>query len=134
MPAPTCYCIVCETQTSKRQSLSIEFNGKKGRACRTHPEVAESLKEKFESATNKKLLQEAEENIRVMSLVTFISVQRFVNPLFLTEYYLHKVGHNYGKNTEALVRKELEAKPPLMPEDVATSIMLYSTLMQKKLK
>jgi len=132
MPAPTCTCIVCGNQTSKRQSLAIEVNGQTGRACRNHPEVAEYLQKKFESVENEKALQQAEETIRCISLTSFIRVQQYMNPIFPTEYYLRNVRAKYGVGTEQKVREELAATKPMTDTDVVSSILAYSTLVGKK--
>ena len=77
MPVPTCTCMICGKETTKRQTLLIQPYG---RICRNHPEVEEH-QEKMAEAEAK--FQEAKKNIEsarkidnMMSTLAYVSIIR----------------------------------------------------------
>lgn len=131
MPTPTCNCIVCGIQTSKRQSISITYQGVTGRACRTHPEVAEYLQKQFESEKTEKQMKSVNTVLQVMVLTSFIEVQKFINPLFIEHYYIRRIKHVYGEEVQKKVIEEVSKRKPLSSEDIAAAMLAYQQLLPR---
>lgn len=132
MPAPTCTCIVCGNQTSKRQSLRITHKGEAGRACREHPEVIAYIQSQFESEENEKHMKSVNSLMQVLTITAYIEVQRLMNPLFMEAHYLRRTKHAYGEDVTLKVQQELSKRKPLTPADMVGAFLTLQQLQKTK--
>ncbi len=75
MPIAMVRCTICGAEVTKKSTFSLkEIGGNEGRACRTHPEVQELVRQHTQHVAEERTMRKAEEAMQTLSGVAAVRV------------------------------------------------------------
>ena len=126
----TIVCVICQTEVTKRSSLSLETFGREGRACRKHEDVQRLVDEAKAVAKDSAKWAKAQRNFDVISYTSAVRMAQAVLGVD-PETTLCNLGFKgVAKDVLAEVRVELERLGPLTTRELG-SAMFGAMLLRK---
>lgn len=133
MSVKTVVCEICGIETTKRKTLSLDALGAgRGRACRTHEEIAIALEWLEEHHKEMRMLEEVNEKLTVMGFVSSIRILNAFHGMSFESLFWNMESKRVPRHIIDKVKAEVMKQGPMSKQEMGETIVDAVWMMRKR--